>query len=500
VSADEADILVIGGGINGCGIAADASGRALKVVLAEMSDLASGTSSASSKLIHGGLRYLEHGEVRLVREALAEREVLLSKAPHIVWPLRFVLPNGPGSRHPWLIRAGLLFYDNLARRKTIPGSRAVDLRRDPAGRPLKAGLDRGFAYWDCWVDDARLVVLNARAAADQGARILTRARVQSVAADGRHWRAVVETPDGLVTVRAKAVVNAAGPWAGQTGAAIVAPHLPSPPVLRLIKGSHIVVPRIPGADDAYLLQAGDGRVVFALPFEEQFTIIGTTDVPFSGDPARVGIDRAEETYLLELASRYFRRSIGERDVVWRYSGVRPLYDDQSDNPSAVTRDYRLELMATDNLPPLLTVLGGKVTTYRRLAEEAVDRLAPFLPGTGRAWTASVPLPGGDMPGADFEAFLSVLVRERPGFGPDFLKRLARRHGTAVSVVLGPAKGMSDLGADLGHGLTEREVAYMGEREWARTAEDVLWRRSKIGLHLDEAARETAARAIERILG
>jgi glycerol-3-phosphate dehydrogenase len=500
VSTEETDLLIIGGGVNGCGIAADAAGRGLKVVLAEMADLASGTSSASSKLIHGGLRYLEHWEFRLVREALAEREVLLAKAPHIIWPLRFVLPNAPGSRHPWLIRAGLLLYDNLARRKAIPGSRAIDLARDPAGRPLKADLARGFAYWDCWVDDARLVVLNARAAADRGARILTRSRVGAVEADGKAWRASIESRGGTLTVRARAVVNAAGPWAGDMGKLIQARGYPGGPHLRLIKGSHIVVPRIPGAEDAYLLQPGDGRVVFVLPFEETFSIIGTTDVPFSGEPARVAIDDGEERYLLELASRYFRHPLGLQDIVWRYSGVRPLYDDRSDNPSAVTRDYHLELAASGQMPPLLTVLGGKVTTYRRLAEEALERLAPYLPEMGPAWTATAPLPGGDMPGAGFETFLAAEARRRPGFDEVVLRRLARRHGTAVSAVLGNAATLADLGADLGYGLTEREVAYMGEREWARTADDVLWRRTKVGLHLDEPARDRAARAIERVLG
>ncbi|HEX4894149.1 MAG TPA: glycerol-3-phosphate dehydrogenase [Hyphomicrobiaceae bacterium] len=497
---EEADLFIIGGGVNGCGIAADAAGRGLKVVLAEMADLASGTSSASSKLIHGGLRYLEHWEFRLVREALAEREVLLAKAPHIIWPLRFVLPNAPGSRHPWIIRAGLVLYDNLARRKAISSSKAIDLSRDPAGSPLKPGLDRGFAYWDCWVDDARLVVLNARAAADLGARILTRSRVVSVEADGAAWRASIESGGRTSTVRARAVVNAAGPWAGHMGGLIKAPDFGGGPHLRLIKGSHIVVPRIPGADDAYLLQAGDGRVVFVLPFEEAFSIIGTTDVPFSGDPARVAIDSGEEGYLLELASRYFRQPLAVQDIVWRYSGVRPLYDDRSDNPSAVTRDYHLELAASDRSPPLLTVLGGKVTTYRRLAEEALERLAPHLPEMGPAWTATAPLPGGDMPNADFERFLAAEARRRPAFDLAVLRRLARRHGTALPVLLGNAGSLADLGADIGYGLTEREVAYMGEREWARTAEDVLWRRTKVGLHLDEASRERAARAIERVLG
>ena len=498
------DLVVIGGGINGCGIAADAAGRGLAVLLAEQADLASGTSSASSKLIHGGLRYLEHHEFRLVREALGEREVLLAKAPHIIWPLRFVLPHMPGLRPPWMIRAGLFLYDHLARRKAIPGSSALDLTRDPSGRPLRDELTRGFAYWDCWVDDARLVVLNARLAANRGAEILTRSRVTAVEADGHFWQVRIEAGQSegsnqVRLVRARAVVNAAGPWADRAGALVRAGGITPRPHLRLVKGSHIVVPRIAGANDAYLLQSADGRVVFALPYETHFTLIGTTDVAFTGDPATAAIDATEEAYLLELAARFFKAPLRPTDIVWRYCGVRPLYDDATANASAVSRDYRLELATGRDLPPLLTVLGGKVTTYRRLAEEALDRLAPHLAKVGPAWTATAVLPGGDIPGGDFAAYLADLQQRKSGFDADFLRGLARRHGSIAEHILADARTPADLGQHLGAGLTEREVVHMRDHEWARTADDVLWRRSKAGLHLGPAARESASRAIERLL-
>ena len=496
------DLVVIGGGINGCGIAADASGRGLSVLLAEQADLASGTSSASSKLIHGGLRYLEHYEFRLVREALAEREVLLAKAPHIIWPLRFVLPHVPGLRPRWMIRAGLFLYDHLARRRAIPGSAAIDLRRDSGGQPLQDQLTQGFAYWDCWVDDARLVVLNARMAADRGAEILTRTRVTSAEADGQFWRVRIEAGYQVREVRARALVNAAGPWAERAGALVKASGI-ARPHLRLVKGSHIVVPRIAGANDAYLLQSADGRVVFTLPYEDSFTLIGTTDVAFSGDPATAGITPDEEKYLLGLAGRFFKVPLNACDIVWHYAGVRPLYDDAAANPSAVTRDYHLELAAGRGLPPLLTVLGGKVTTYRRLAEEALDRLAPHLAPhlakVGPAWTAKAPLPGGDIPGGDFAAYLADLQRRKPGFDPEYLRRLARRHGTIADAILADARSEADLGQHFGAGLTEREVVHMRDREWAKSPQDVLWRRSKAGLHLTPAALEQATRDVERLL-
>lgn len=499
MSRTEFDLVIIGGGINGCGIAADAAGRGLSVLLAEMGDLASGTSSASSKLIHGGLRYLEHYEFRLVREALAEREVLLRKAPHIIWPLRFVLPQVAGLRPPWMIRAGLFLYDHLARRKAIPGSTGLDLTRDPGGAPLKDELKHGFAYWDCWVDDARLVVLNAMAAREHGAEIMTRSKVTAAEAEDGRWRVRIEAGNTVRTVKARALANAAGPWADRAGA-LVSGAAGGRPHLRLVKGSHIVLPRIAGANDAYLLQSADKRVVFALPYEERFTIIGTTDVAYEGDPAQVSISAEEEAYLLSLAGRFFKAPLAGKDVVWRYAGVRPLYDDASDNPSKVTRDYKLELAAGNGAPPLLTVLGGKVTTYRCLAEEALERLQPHVPRMGPTWTASAPLPGGEIPGADFETFVK-LVRDRyAAFRADHLRRLARRHGSNIDAVLGDARRPEDLGEDLGYGLTEREVVYLRDHEWARSADDVLWRRTKVGLHLDAGQRESAERAIARLLG
>ncbi len=478
------DLFVVGGGINGTGIAADAAGRGLKVALAEMSDLASATSSASSKLIHGGLRYLEHYEFRLVREALAEREVLMRKAPNLISPLRFVLPHVPGVRPRWMVRAGLILYDNLYQRKIIKSSQSINLARDPAGAPLKSEFRAGFTYWDCWVDDARLVIVNAKAARNRGARIMTRTRVIACMPTDGQWRIIVETNKGRREFRARVLVNAAGPWVdGMDALARAASERRTTHHVRLIKGSHLVVPRIIGADDGYLMQGADRRVVFALPFEERFTIIGTTDVGFSGDPAAVAASDEEEKYLLVLANRFFKTRITPADIVWRFSGVRPLYDDAHGDPSAVTRDYHLELDADHKNPPRLSVYGGKITTYRRLAEEAMARLAPFFgPGFGPDWTAAQPLPGGDLPDADFSAFQAGLLARYPAFEPLHLTRLAHRHGTLISAVLGDARRPEDMGAALGHGLTEREVRYMKAEEWAEQPDDVLWRRSKIGLH------------------
>ena len=499
------DILVIGGGINGCGIAADAAGRGLKVLLAEKADLGGATSSASSKLIHGGLRYLEHYEFRLVREALAEREVLLRKAPHIVWPLQFILPQVAGLRPAWMIRAGLFLYDHLYRRRAMPASHAVDLAADPAGQPLKSEFRSGFAYWDCWVDDARLVILNARAAADRGADILPRCRVSGATAEGDQWCIELETMGGRRQVMARTLVNAAGPWVETVGKTL---QLGAPchgqevarPHLRLVKGSHIVLPRIAGADCAYLLQSSDRRVVFALPFQERFTLIGTTDVPHSGDPGTAHIDVEETGYLLDLAGRFFKSPLRREDVVWSYSGVRPLFDDQNGDPSAITRDYHLVLAAGEGRPPLLTIVGGKVTTYRRLAEEALGHLQPYLAGMREPWTATVPLPGGDMPAGDFNSWLAEMQRRFSGFEPDFLRRLARRHGTRTLSIIGDARTPADMGRMFGaSGLTEREVVYLKQQEWAAAPDDVLWRRTKAGIHLTPSERETAADAIARLL-
>ncbi len=500
MAEDVYDLAIVGGGINGCGIAADAAGRGLKVLLAEMGDLASGTSSASSKLIHGGLRYLEHYEFRLVREALEEREVLLAKAPHIIRPLRFVLPHVPGMRPKALIHAGLVLYDRLAKRRRIPPSSAVDLRRDPAGRPLKRELSQGFAYWDCWVDDARLVVLNAIGAAEKGAEILTRTRVTAARAVDRAWHLTLSGSGSAREVEARVLVNAAGPWADRVAGLAARGARAGTPGLTLVKGSHIVVPRIAGAEDAYLLQSADRRIVFALPFEERFTLIGTTDVAFTGDPGTAAIDAEEEGYLLDLAGRFFSRALTREDVVWSYAGVRPLADDGEGNPSAISRDYRLEVVAPEGAPPLLNVIGGKITTYRRLAEAALLRLAPYLPSIARPWTATAPLPGGDFggtAGGGLEGYILDLARRRPEIPQSDLARLARLYGTRADRVLGDARSPTDLGADLGGSLTEREVAYLKAHEWAREPDDVLWRRTKAGLHMSPEARK---RAFERLAG
>jgi len=496
------DLVIVGGGINGAGIAADAAGRGASVLLAEMGDLAGATSSASSKLIHGGLRYLEHYEFRLVREALEEREVLLARAPHIIRPLRFVLPHVEGMRPRALIRAGLALYDHLAERRRIPASSALDLTRDPAGRALKPELTHGFAYWDCWVDDARLVVLNARAAADRGGVVLTRTRVSGLAAQDGLWRVTLASGAEAREVRARALVNAAGPWADVIArmASAGAPDMGATPRLRLVKGSHIVVPRIEGAEDAYLLQAGDQRVVFALPFEGRFTLIGTTDVPFSGNPSEARISPEEESYLIGLAGRFFAKPLAEGDIVWRYAGVRPLLDDGSSKASEVSRDYHLDLSLGAGRAPLLNVIGGKITTYRRLAEAALAKLAPHLEPMGPAWTGSAPLPGGDLGESGIDGYRLDLARRRPGFAADVLSRLVRLYGTRCDVLLGDARTVDDLGFGLGGGLTEREVAYLKEHEWARAPDDVLWRRTKAGLHMTGDERNRAGERIAALFG
>jgi glycerol-3-phosphate dehydrogenase len=475
------DLLIIGGGINGVGIARDAAGRGLKVLLVEQSDLASATSSASSKLIHGGLRYLEQYEFRLVREALAEREVLLAAAPHIIRPLTFVLPHDPSQRPVWMIRLGLFLYDHLAPRSRLPGSRGLNLRRHPAGRPLKPSFTHGFSYSDCWVDDSRLVVLNAIDAAERGATIRTRCRFRKASPSNGLWRATLEEESGEShAVEARVLVNAAGPWVDQ----VLRSGLGRGDAgnLRLVKGSHVVVPRLHEGEQAYILQNPDGRIVFVMPFEDQFTLIGTTDVPFSGDPATVAITGEETDYLCSAASRFLASPVRPADVVWSYAGVRPLYDDAAAHPSAVTRDYVFDVAAEEGCPPVLSIFGGKITTYRRLAEHALEKLQPFLPGLGGSWTGPACLPGGDIPKGGFDTFRQQVQGARPWLPPNLTRRLARAYGSRVETVLAGAQSLEDLGEDLGAGLTEREVEYLVEHEWARTAEDILWRRSKLGLH------------------
>ena len=475
------DLAVIGGGVNGAGIARDAAGRGLKVLLVEQGDLAGATSSASTKLIHGGLRYLEHYEFRLVREALAEREVLLRAAPHIVWPLRFVLPHHAGLRPWWLVRLGLLLYDHLGGRKILPPSRGIDLRTDPVGAPLRADYTRGFEYSDCGVDDARLVVFLARDAARHGAEIRTRTRcVGAHVVDGA-WH--LRLGDGT-DCAARALVNAAGPWVSQVMSEVIGHAAPTR--VRLVKGSHIVVRRLFEHDRCYILQNRDGRVDFAIPYERDFTLIGTTNDDYAGDPSEVAVSDVEETYLRESVGAYLRRPIEAGDIVWRYAGVRPLRDDGASTAQEATRDYVLEL---EGNPPLLSVFGGKITTHRRLAEAAMARLAPFFPGLRGDWTVSASLPGGDFPW-DGVAALRQTTQRRYAFLPEYtVHRLVRSYGTLVPSVLGDAARMEDLGVCFGADLTEREVTWLRDTEWARTAEDVLWRRSKLGLRFspDEAS-------------
>jgi len=476
--AETVDLLVIGGGINGAGIARDAAGRGLSVMLCEKDDLASHTSSASTKLIHGGLRYLEQYEFRLIAEALREREVLLRAAPHIVWPLRFVLPHDRAMRPRWLLRAGLALYDGLAGfGRSLPGSRGVRLDRAPHRGVLRDHLKRGFEYSDCWVEDARLVVLTAMDAALRGAQILTRTECVALERAAESWRAVLRDRGGDREIAARAVVNAAGPWVD--GVAKMALGAGTHAHLRLVKGSHIVVPRgIPG-EQAYILQQPDGRIVFAIPYERDFTLIGTTDEAFAGDPGEVAISQSEIDYLIAAVGRSFRSGVTRDEIVWSYSGVRPLYDDKARRNSTVTRDYVFEVDAAGGAP-ILSIYGGKITTFRRLAEHALKKLAKHVP-MGGAWTADAPLPGGDMP--DFADFLWDASERFGWLPPEMLLRLARAYGTRLDQVLQDASELADLGRDFGGGLYEAELRYLVEHEFARTAQDVLWRRGKLGLHL-----------------
>jgi glycerol-3-phosphate dehydrogenase len=485
------DLLIVGGGINGAGIARDAAGRGLSVVLCEQNDLAGATSSASTKLIHGGLRYLETYEFRLVREALTEREVLLRAAPHIIWPLRFVLPHDSGLPPAWMVRLGLFLYDHLGGRERLPGSYGIDLRRDPAGTPLKPDFTKAFCYSDCWVDDARLVVLNAMDAAERGAEILPRRRLTAARREHGLWQATLESHDPGAgpprQVTARALVNAAGPWVLEVQNKV--PGAKQGSGLRLVKGSHIVVPRMSAGAQAYIFQNQDRRIIFAIPYERDFTLIGTTDLAYQGNPGKAAITAEETAYLCAAVSRYFVKPVTPGDVVWSYCGVRPLYDDLRDSVSTVTRDYVFDVdLGGGGTAPLLSIFGGKITTYRKLAEHALDKLLPQLdPGrpSRPAWTVRAALPGGDLPGADFEAFLIDFQAARPWLPAQLARRLARAYGSRVEALLGPARGLADLGADLGAGLHEAEADYLIDREWARSAEDILWRRSKLGLHLPQ---------------
>ena len=492
----DADLLIVGGGINGAGIARDAAGRGLSVLLVEQDDLASHTSSASTKLIHGGLRYLEYGEFRLVREALIERERLWGMAPHIIWPLRFVLPQTQSPRPAWMVRLGLFLYDHLGGRKKLPGTDTITLKDSPLGAGLGDRAGKAFVYSDCWVEDSRLVVLNARDAAERGAEIRTRTRLvdarRESGGEGDGWVATIADAAGQRTVRARVLVNAAGPWVADVLGRV--PDSRRDRGVRLVKGSHLVVPRLYEGDHAFMLQNPDRRIVFTVPYEGRFTLLGTTDEPWSDAPAKASISDAETRYLLDTANRYFTRQLSEADVAWSYAGIRPLYDDKAGSASAVTRDYVLDLDGGAGRAPMLSIFGGKITTYRKLAEHAMAELARFFPKAGPAWTAGATLPGGDM--ADFEAFVDALTAERPQLPAPLLRRLARAYGTRVAALLGDAQTMADLGEDFGGGLTTREVDYLREQEWARTAEDVLYRRSKLGLHVPAGTAERVAAYLE----
>ncbi|MBA4162439.1 MAG: glycerol-3-phosphate dehydrogenase [Novosphingobium sp.] len=483
--SDLFDLAVIGGGINGAGIARDAAGRGAKVLLLEAGDLAQGTSSASTKLIHGGLRYLEHYEFSLVRESLKEREALWAIAPHIIHPMRFVLPYVEGLRPRWLLRLGLFLYDHIGGRKKLPATRSIDLRNHPAGKPLKGGFGAAFEYSDGWVDDARLVVLNAMDAAEKGALVRTRTRVEGATRGTEGW--VISTTNG--TYHAHALVNAAGP-----GVLAVESTLGEAPdyAMRLVRGSHVVVPKLFDHPYSYFFQLPDGRIFFAIPYQRDFTLIGTTDRDQQpGDPIKASEE--EIAYLCEGASRYFAKAITPADVVWTYSGVRPLIDDGSGKPEAATRGYRLELSEADEGAPLLSVYGGKITTYRHLAEEAVDMLAGRLPAlSGKSWTTRQPLPGGDFPVEGLDALKAGLAADYSFLGEADVDRIARAYGTRARAWLGDAQGWQALGRLFGSGLTQAEVDYLGAHEWAVSAEDVLWRRTKLGLRLDAAQRAALA--------
>jgi glycerol-3-phosphate dehydrogenase len=479
------DLAVIGGGINGTGIARDAAGRGLRVVLLEQGDLASGTSSASSKLIHGGLRYLEQWQFRLVRAALAEREVLLRIAPHLIRPLRFILPVNEARRSPTVLKIGLALYDWIGRREVLPATRQLDFTLDEAGQVLRQSLDRGFEYSDCFADDARLVVLNAVDAAERGAAIRTRTRCVRGERGADEWRLILNARGQRDVVTARIVVNAAGAWVEAVGETV----LRQPPVkrLRLDKGSHIVVRHRYDPERAFILQAADGRIVFAIPFDRDLTLIGTTDQTFAGDPAAAEPTAAEIQYLCGVANEYFRVAIDAGDVVWAYAGVRALYDDGARKAQNVGRDYVLKLDAGRAVAPLLTVYGGKITTYRRLAEDALAKLAKFLP-PGKPWTAHSALPGGDFACDGVEALVERTQQSWRFLAADQTRRLVRAYGTRVKSILEGATAPPDLGERFGADLTEAEVRYLMAKEWAQTADDVLWRRSKLGLHVSDAER------------
>jgi glycerol-3-phosphate dehydrogenase len=493
MSASEAfDLLVVGGGINGVGMARDAAGRGLRVLLVEQAGLARYTSSSTTKLIHGGLRYLEYFKFRLVREALMERERLLKIAPHLVGRQRFILPYQPWLRPAWAVRLGLFLYDCLGRGGSLERSSNVRLGASELGRPLRRELKRGFAFSDCTVDDSRLVVLNARDAAEHGAVVQVGHRLTSATRERRLWRAEIECVASRqnYSVSARAIVNAAGPWISK----VLTERLGSDSrqAVRLVKGSHIVVRRLFEGEHAYVLQHPDRRIVFVIPYQDDFTLIGTTDVAWRGEPGTVAIDSAETDYLCQTVNSYFEKQIGPGDVVWSYSGIRPLWDDAAAKASAVTRDYVLDVDAPEGQAPVLSVYGGKITNYRHVAELGLEKLAPWLEPLGAAWTVSAPLPGGDIPGGDVDAFAADLRRRWPFLDALQARRLARAYGTRVSRVLNGVRSREDMGEDFGGGLTRVEVDHLVREEWARTTEDILWRHSKTGLHATPADQQRLA--------
>jgi glycerol-3-phosphate dehydrogenase len=477
------DLLIIGGGINGTAIARDAAGRGLKVLLCERDDLAGHTSSASTKLIHGGLRYLEYYEFNLVRHALAEREVMLRAAPHIIWPMRFVLPYDKGLRPAWMLRTGLFLYDHIGGREILPGSKSLKLDKAPHKGVLESRFKTGFEYSDCWVDDARLVVLYALDASHRGADIRTRTEVLSLETSGKGYTAKIKQGDKTEIVNAKGIVNAAGPWVDAVLGKIKTTQ--NEQSLRLVTGSHIVTKKLFEGDHAYLFQNADNRVIFAIPYEQNYTLIGTTDKPYDLSDGPVKISPEEINYLCEAASEYFENDISPDDVVWTYAGVRPLYDDKAVDASAVTRDYKLNVEEYADGAPFLSVYGGKITTSRKLGEHAMNQLETYFEYKTGDWTETAMLPGGDLINADFELFVSDMRKRYPDLDEALLVRLCHGYGTRITLVLGDGETAPKLGQHFGAGLYELEANYLINHEWATSAEDILWRRTKLGLHMSK---------------
>lgn len=477
------DLLVIGGGINGTAVARDAAGRGLSVVLCEKDDLASHTSSASTKLIHGGLRYLEHYDFKLVRESLKEREILLRAAPHIIWPMRFILPYDEGLRPKWLLRMGLFLYDNLGGRELLPGTKTRKLGAGSRFDTLKDRLKTGFEYSDCWVEDARLVALNAVDAARQGADIFTGTEVRSIKGEGGQYLVSLKTPKGDKSVKAKGIVNAAGPWVDSLLATVEETNMEDETTLRLVKGSHIIVPKLYDGDHAFIFQNSDERVIFAIPYEQDFTLIGTTDVPHETPDNLPEASEEEIQYLCDCVNEYFKSQTSPKDVVWTYSGVRPLYDDKAADASDVTRDYVLDLQKYETDAPFISVYGGKITTSRKLADHVMEKLKNYYPEMGKPWTKKAYFPGGNIPEADFDDFYQSQLDHYPDLDPKLVLRLARRYGTRLTKVL-----EDGVGKQFGGNLTEADARYLAEYEWATEPDDILWRRTKCGLHMSEAER------------